>query len=129
MSLLLVILHVIVAVALILVVLLQTGKGASMGAAFGGGSSGTVFGSRGPASFMSKMTAVAAIVFMLTSLGLSIFKGNPIAGDSVMQNLTPAAQEESAPQNTAPASEPDVPPVPEMPKDEAQPIGSQGNGN
>ncbi len=64
-------LHVIVAFVLILVVLLQSGKGASMGAAFGG-SSQTVFGSRGPASFMSKLTTAAAIVFMLTSLVLSM---------------------------------------------------------
>ncbi len=67
------VLHIIVSFALIAIVLLQTGKGASMGAAFGG-SSQTVFGSRGPASFLHKLTTAAAVIFMLTSLGLSIYK-------------------------------------------------------
>ena len=57
---LIVILHVIVSVALILVILLQTGKGSDIGAVFGGGSSQTLFGSTGPTSFLSKMTAGAA---------------------------------------------------------------------
>jgi len=64
------ILHITVALFLILVVLLQTGKGAEMGAAFGG-SSQTLFGGGGPASFMAKLTTAAAIGFMLTSLGLA----------------------------------------------------------
>ena len=117
-----VILHVLVAVALILVVLLQTGKGASMGAAFGGGASSTVFGSRGPSSFMSKLTAAAAIIFMLTSLGLSFFGGETRIGhDSVMSDTTlPAAEE------TAPAAE-TVPTAPVVPKDEAQPINPSGD--
>lgn len=66
-----VIVHVIVCLILIGVVLLQAGKGAEMGAAFGG-SSQTVFGSRGAATFLSKLTVGAAVVFMLTSLTLSI---------------------------------------------------------
>src|SRR5512147_923903 len=72
---LIVILHVIVSVALILVILLQTGKGADIGAVFGGGSSQTLFGSSGPTSFLSKLTAGAAIVFMFTSLFLAYFAG------------------------------------------------------
>lgn len=64
------ILHIAVAVFLILVVLLQTGKGAEMGAAFGG-SSQTLFGGGGPAGFMAKLTTAAAVAFMLTSLGLA----------------------------------------------------------
>jgi preprotein translocase subunit SecG len=66
-------LHVVVSMALIAIVLLQTGKGASIGAVFGS-SSQTVFGSRGPASFLHKLTTVAAVIFMLTSLGLTIYK-------------------------------------------------------
>jgi preprotein translocase subunit SecG len=66
------ILHVLVCFILVLVVLLQTGKGASLGAAFGGAASQTLFGSRGAASFLSKITTVAAIIFMLTSLGLAV---------------------------------------------------------
>ena len=69
---LLVIVHVVVSLTLILVVLLQVGKGQSIGAAFGGaGSSQTFFGSRGPATFLSRLTTVSAAVFMLTSLSLA----------------------------------------------------------
>ncbi|MCZ6874184.1 MAG: preprotein translocase subunit SecG [bacterium] len=64
--------HITVAVTLVLVVLLQVGKGQSIGAAFGGaGSSQTLFGSRGPSTFLSHMTTAAAVIFMLTSLSLA----------------------------------------------------------
>jgi preprotein translocase subunit SecG len=66
------VIHVIVCVFLIFVVLVQSSKGAELGAAFGGGSSQTLFGSRGAATFLSKLTTVAAIVFMITSLSLAI---------------------------------------------------------
>ncbi len=72
---LVVILHVVVSVALILIILLQTGKGADIGAVFGGGSSQTLFGSSGPTSFLSKLTAAAAVIFMCTSLFLAYFSG------------------------------------------------------
>jgi preprotein translocase subunit SecG len=72
MNTMILIVHVIVSLALILIVLLQTGKGAEMGASFGG-SNQTVFGSRGSATFMSKITTGAAILFMLTSLSLAYF--------------------------------------------------------
>ena len=65
------ILHILVAFIMVGVILLQSGKGAEIGAAFGG-SSQTVFGSRGAGTFLSKMTAVAATIFMLTSLSLAI---------------------------------------------------------
>lgn len=66
------IVHVLVTLGLILIVLLQSGKGADIGAAFGGGSSQTVFGGRGAATFLSRLTSVLAILFMLTSLTLTI---------------------------------------------------------
>lgn len=66
-----VIIHLIVCFLMIASILLQAGKGAEMGAAFGG-SSQTVFGSRGPGTFLSKVTIGAAVIFMLTSLGLAI---------------------------------------------------------
>ncbi len=66
-----VILHLIVCLFLIFIILIQSSKGAEMGAAFGG-SSQTIFGSRGAATFLNKLTTVAAIVFMLTSLFLAI---------------------------------------------------------
>ena len=65
------VLHVFVCIFLIAVVLLQRGKGAEMGAVFGGGASSTVFGSRGAGTFLSKLTTGCAILFMLTSLSLS----------------------------------------------------------
>ena len=65
-------LHVIVCIFLVLVVLLQSGKGADLAGAFGGGATQTAFGSRGPASFLTRMTTAVAIIFMVTSIGLSI---------------------------------------------------------
>lgn len=74
-----IIVHVVVSIALILIILLQTGKGTDIGAVFGGGSSQTLFGSSGPTSFLGKMTAGAAIVFMLTSLFLAYFASGRIS--------------------------------------------------
>ena len=68
--------HILVSVGLIIVVLLQTGKGADMGAAFGGGSSSTVFGSSEAGNFLTRLTTSMAVVFMLTSLTLGYFAGN-----------------------------------------------------
>lgn len=68
------IIHILSCVFLVLVVLLQTGKGAEMGAVFGGSSS-TVFGSSGAGNFLTRLTTATAIIFMLTSLGLTYFSG------------------------------------------------------
>ena len=65
------VLHVIVCVFLVAVVLLQRGRGAQVGAVFGGGGGGTMFGSRGAGNFLTKLTTGAAVVYMLTSLSLS----------------------------------------------------------
>jgi preprotein translocase subunit SecG len=87
---LLVIVHVAVCLALILVVLLQVGKGQSIGAAFGGaGSSQTFFGSRGPATFLSRLTTVSAAVFMLTSLGLAYLLASGGQGSSITSKAPP----------------------------------------
>ncbi len=67
------ILHILVAATVVGLVLLQHGKGADMGAAFGSGSSGSLFGASGSANFLSRSTAVMATVFFLTSLGLAYF--------------------------------------------------------
>ncbi len=68
--------HVIVAVVLVVLVLMQQGKGADMGAAFGGGSSGSLFGASGSGNFMSRTTAFMAAVFFCTSLGLTYISSN-----------------------------------------------------
>ena len=71
---LIVVLHVVACMALILIVLLQTGKGADMGAAFGGASQ-TLFGGGGGSTFLSKLTTAAAVIFMVTCLGLTYLTG------------------------------------------------------
>lgn len=71
----LIVLHVLVSVLMIMIILLQTGKGAEIGAAFGGGYSQTLFGSSGPIGFLNKLTTVVAIFFMLTSLLLAVWAG------------------------------------------------------
>jgi len=102
MTLILIILHIVACVGLIMIVLLQRGKGAGMGVAFGG-SSQTVFGSAGATSFLHKITAAAAIIFMLTSLGLSVFFGRGVTS-SLMENVTkqkvPAAEKTELPAQT-----------------------------
>jgi len=67
------ILHGVVSIALILIVLLQTGRGSEIGAAFGSGSSQTIFGSSGSSGFMTKLTTIVVVVFMVTSLILAYF--------------------------------------------------------
>jgi preprotein translocase subunit SecG len=84
MSLAITIIHIVVCFLLIVIVLLQTGKGADIGAAFGGGSSQTLFGSTGPGGFLTKITTVVAIVFMVTSIGLAYFSSHR-PGSSVMK--------------------------------------------
>jgi preprotein translocase subunit SecG len=109
MTTIVVIIHIIVSLALICIVLLQQGKGAGIGAAFGG-SSQTVFGSTGAAPFLAKLTAVAAILFMCTSLGLTFLGRQKEA--SVMQGTGKPAATQTAP--TAPATP--VPPTPAAPQ-------------
>ena len=107
--------HVIVCIALILIVLLQTGKGADMGAAFGGGSSQTLFGSTGGSTFLGKMTTVAAIVFMITSLGLAYLSGHKLKNSIMTDQKAPIEQKATPaePENSS-HSEPDTSP-PEKP--------------
>lgn len=73
METLVVVVHVVIAVALVGLVLIQQGKGADAGAAFGGGASQTVFGSQGSGSFLTKMTTLLAVVFFVTSFSLAVF--------------------------------------------------------
>src|SRR2546426_642602 len=103
---LLVTVHVTVSLALILVVLLQVGKGQSIGAAFGGASSSqTFFGSRGPATFLSRLTAVSAALFMLTSLGLAYMSSSGDQGSSITDRTLPPVTDTVPAPTTPPASE------------------------
>lgn len=104
------IVHILVALTLILVVLLQVGKGGSIGAAFGGGgSSQTLFGSRGPATFLSRMTTIAAAVFMVTSLLLAYLSSNARTSSSITDQV-PTMEHTLPPQ--APAPDGDAAPQP-----------------
>ena len=91
--------HVLVAAALVGFVLLQHGKGADMGAAFGSGASGSLFGAAGSANFLSRTTGILAAVFFLSSLGLTYYATTRVPKDlmkqGVMQNLPAAADKEA----------------------------------
>ena len=78
------VLHVLAAIGICGLVLLQHGKGADVGAAFGSGSAGSVFGSAGSANFLSRATAILALVFFLTSLGLTYFSSRKSDNRGVM---------------------------------------------
>ena len=94
--------HVLACLALVLIVLLQTGRGAEMGAAFGG-SSQTLFGSSGGTTFFGKLTTLAAVVFMLTCLGLTYFSGRPDT-KSVMEKVQ--VEENQVPAPVLPEAKP-----------------------
>ncbi len=118
--------HVLVAIGICGFVLLQHGKGADMGAAFGSGSSGSLFGAAGSANFLSRTTAVLAAVFFLTSLGLTWYGSSragprPTVQQGVMDRLPPSKAGEipaapGAPATSAtPAAEPGKAAVPATP--------------
>ena len=115
-----VVFHVLLALGIVGLVLLQRGRGADAGAGFGAGASGTVFGARGSASFLSRMTAVLATLFFLTSLGLSyLFSRGTDAPTSVMDRV-PAQQGPVDP--TAIPAVPTPEPVAPAPESGADPV-------
>lgn len=86
--------HVLVGLGVIVLVLLQHGKGADAGAAFGSGASGSLFGASGSSNFMSRTTGVLATVFFVTSLSLAYLGSREVSGPvNVMEQEIPAAQE------------------------------------
>ena len=120
----LLVVHIIAALGIIVLVLLQQGKGADMGAAFGGGSSGSLFGATGSANFLSRSTATLAVIFFLTSLGLAyVATSKPTSSGSVM---------DAAPVQTVPAPVNEVPqpgdvPQPSGAAQPAAPAGAEGS--
>lgn len=99
MATLLTIIHISVSLFLIIIVLLQHGKGADMGAAFGGGSSQTLFGTEGPLPLLNKITTAAAVIFMVTSVALAYISTNKTV--SVMKSIeAPAPVEQTVPAET-----------------------------
>jgi preprotein translocase subunit SecG len=119
-----VVIHVLVCFLMIAAILLQAGKGAEIGAAFGG-SSQTIFGSRGPGTFLSKVTIAAAVIFMVTSLGLAILSKERTFSSTIIdlnkKETTPApilpqGLPESDASKSSPSSEtPSTPPAPATP--------------
>jgi preprotein translocase subunit SecG len=107
METLLLVIHVLAALALVGLVLLQHGKGADVGAAFGSGASGSLFGASGSANFLSRTTAIIAVVFFVTSLGLTYFTTRKTEHKGIMA-APPAAPAQSLPAQippTAPAGQ------------------------
>ncbi|OIO81316.1 MAG: preprotein translocase subunit SecG [Gallionellaceae bacterium CG1_02_56_997] len=97
------VLHLLVSVVLCGLVLVQHGKGADMGAAFGTGSAGSLFGSSGSANFLSRSTAVAATLFFITSLSLTYLYSHQERQQGVMDKVNASAINASAIKATAPA--------------------------
>lgn len=91
------ILHALAALGVVGLVLMQHGKGADMGAAFGSGSSGSLFGSSGSANFLSRMTAILAAVFFATSLGLTYFSSHKTRAVGVMESQKTLTQTTKTP--------------------------------
>jgi len=100
------VLHVLTALVLVGLVLMQHGKGADMGAAFGTGSAGSLFGSSGSANFLSRSTAVAATLFFITSLSLTYIYAHPAQQQGVMDKVKPAATQPAPVAPAAPAINP-----------------------
>ena len=82
--------HVVIAVLIVALILVQKGKGADMGSAFGAGASGTIFGAKGSANFLSRTTAILATIFFITSLALwYLNKGTINLDNSVLDKIQP----------------------------------------
>jgi len=110
--------QILTALGMIGLILLQHGKGADMGAAFGGGASGSLFGASGSANFLSRTTAVLAAVFFVCTLALAYFSHSvrPVSSGSVLEGSAPAAAPASAASAATPANQiPNTVPAPQGP--------------
>jgi len=108
----LVVVHLFLAIGLVALILIQHGKGADMGAAFGSGASASVFGSRGASNFLSRSTAVLAAVFFATSLALAYFAMQSDEPQTLMEGAQPAAVDTT---ETPAVPGGDLPLVPDVP--------------
>lgn len=107
------VIHIVITISLVALVLIQQGKGADIGAAFGSGASQTVFGSRGSASFLTRTTAGLAAGFFITSLSLAYISGNRTDTKSVTEITAPAKMSDlpTLPSGMAPPASPPVQPA------------------
>jgi len=115
METLILIVHVLVGIGVIGLVLLQHGKGADMGAAFGSGSAGSMFGASGSANFLSRTTAVLAAIFFVTSLGLTYLGSKQSKPQGVIERSQSSPQD--AKKDQLPTSKDAGVPVPAAPTD------------
>lgn len=118
------VLHIIAAVAIVVLVLVQHGKGADMGAAFGSGSAGSLFGSAGASNFLSRATGILAAVFFATSMGLTYFSTAPSKSGGVTSGIEaarPDAAAKDAAKPDAKDAKPAAPAAPEAPKSQEIP--------
>ena len=103
---LILVLQILTAIAMVGLILMQHGKGADMGASFGAGASGSLFGATGSANFLSRSTAAAATVFFVCTLALAYFGNKPDSGGGVMGELAGKTVAPARPAASAPASGP-----------------------
>jgi preprotein translocase subunit SecG len=109
-----IVIHVLVAMAIIGLVLLQHGKGADMGSGFGGGASGSLFGATGSANFLSRTTAVLAAIFFVSSLALAyLATTKPREAGSVVDRAPPTQQKKAEPSKSQPQAQPEKPAPPQ----------------
>ena len=120
----LMIIHVVVALSLIGLILVQHGKGADAGAAFGSGASGTIFGSAGSANFLTRVTAGLATAFFILSLVLAYMAGQHTKKSSILDQVQPQTQIE-APVTQQKQTEADVPVVPDKPANSDIPVAPE----
>ncbi|MCX7182648.1 MAG: preprotein translocase subunit SecG [Nitrosomonadaceae bacterium] len=113
MEIFILVMNVLSALGVIILVLLQHGKGADMGAAFGSGSSGSLFGASGSANFLSRATGALAAVFFVTTLGLTYLSSHKVGGEGVMKKVIPT---QLGPTPSLPSANDDVSKVKEIPK-------------
>jgi preprotein translocase subunit SecG len=123
METLLLVIHILAALALVGLVLLQHGKGADVGAAFGSGASGSVFGSAGSANFLSRATAILAVIFFLTSLGLTYLSSRKTDSKGV---ITQPARDQSLPAQI-PSGTPTAPAAPARSAPAGDPASKAGD--
>ena len=107
----LLVVQVLLSISLIALILLQHGKGADAGAAFGSGASATVFGARGSGNFLSRMTTIIAILFFIVCLALAYISSNRVAPDSVTGSVTAQEIEPAPVTETEVMQEADLPPA------------------
>lgn len=125
-------LHIVLCLFLVVVILLQPGKGADPGSAFGGGMTSSVFGPRGPANLLSRVTTVVAVLFMVTSVTLALYSNRKIMTggdlDDAMQRLQQEQLEKKKQQSEGGSGEPVEQPTDQQPVDETPALDAPGAG-